>query len=183
MVIGYKEARRILENGGEGRAIYLKHFQEQNPQYSIQNINVDGAESALNTQYEAQTQLHRNSTNIQAQNLSNIEGVQIQVQAAGLTQSPLDQQNKESTQKDDSITKAVLDKIKDTEDKIDKGSGDIYQQKQVLQDAEKASQEKTLGGTALKNLAVSAVEGVASVGKDIADAAIRKLPPDSINIP
>lgn len=180
--IGYKEARRILESGGEERAAYLNRFQEQNPQYSIQNINSVGAESALNAQYETQAQHHRNRANIQTQNLSNIESVQTQAQAAGLTQSPLDQQNKESTQKDDSVKKAVLDQIKDTDNKIDKGSGDISKQKQILQDAEKASQEKTLLATVGKNLFNSTVDGFSSVGKDIIDA-VQKLPPDSLNIP
>jgi conjugal transfer mating pair stabilization protein TraG len=180
--IGYKEARRIFEGGGEERASYLKRFQEQNPQYSIQSINVDGAESALNTQYEAQTQQQRNSAGIQTQNSSNIQGVQSQAQAAGLTQSPLDQQNKENTQNNDSVKKAVLDQIKDTGAKIDKGSGDIAQEKQILQDAEKASQEKTLLVTAGKDLFNSMVDGFSSVGKDITDA-VQKLPPDSLNIP
>lgn len=180
--IGYKEARRILENGGEERAIYLKRFQEQNPQYSIQSINVDGTKSTLNTQYETQAQQQRKSANIQAQNASNAQDVQNQAQTAELTQSPLNQQNKESTQKDNSVKKAVLDQIEDTGSKIDKGSGEIAQQKQTLQDAEKASQEKTLLVTAGKNLFNSTVDGFSSVGKDVAEA-IEKLPPDSLNIP
>ncbi|MBL8677001.1 MAG: hypothetical protein JNJ47_06245, partial [Alphaproteobacteria bacterium] len=73
--IGYKEARRILENGGAERAAYLKRFQEENPQYSIQSINVRGTESTLNAQYEAQVQHHRNSADIQAQNASNVQSV------------------------------------------------------------------------------------------------------------
>ncbi|MBX9621601.1 MAG: conjugal transfer protein TraG N-terminal domain-containing protein [Alphaproteobacteria bacterium] len=180
--IGYKEARRILESGGEERATYLKRFQEQNPQYSIQSINGVGAELALNAQYEAQVQQQQNSTDIQAQNSSNIQTIQSQAEAAGLTQSPFDQKKKENAQKDDSVKKAVLDQIKDSDDKIDKGSGEIAQEKQILQDAEKASQEKTLLATAGKNLFNSTVDGFSSVGKDITDA-VQKLPPDSLNIP
>lgn len=180
--IGYKKARRILESGGEELVAYLNRFQEQNPQYSIQSINGVGAKSTLNAQYETQAQQQRNSANIPAQNSSNIQTIQTQAQAAGLTQSPFDQQNKENTQKDDSVKKAVLDQIKDTDNKINKGSSDIAQEKQILQDAEKASQKKTLLVTAGKNLFNSTVDGFSSVGKDITDA-VQKLPPDSLNIP
>lgn len=64
--IGYKEARRILEHGGGERAAYLKRFQEENPQYSIQSINVHGAQQQLDMQYETQAQAHRNSADTQA---------------------------------------------------------------------------------------------------------------------
>ncbi len=73
--IGYKEARRILENGGGERAAYLKRFQEENPQYSIQSINVHGTQQQLDMHYETQAQNHKNSAGIQAQNASNVQSV------------------------------------------------------------------------------------------------------------
>ncbi|MBY0501694.1 MAG: conjugal transfer protein TraG N-terminal domain-containing protein [Alphaproteobacteria bacterium] len=174
--IGYKEARRILENGGEERAAYLKRFQGQNPQYSIQSINVAGAQQNLERQYETQAQHQRGHTGIQTQDSSYKQDVQSQAQAAGLNEARLGQEGKENAQKESSVKNAVLEQIKDTGDKINKGSDDIAQQKQILQDAEKTSQEKTLGGTALKNLAVSTGEGLSSISKDVADA-VEKLPP------
>jgi hypothetical protein len=113
--IGYKEARRILENGGEERAAYLNRFQEQNPQYSIQSINVAGARSDLNMQYETQAQHQRNNAGIQAQNTSNTQEVQHQANAAGLDKTRLDQEKAESPSKRYSIKAAVLEQIKNTE--------------------------------------------------------------------
>ena len=170
--IGYKEARRILESGGEERAAYLNRFQEQNPQYSIQSINVAGARSDLNMQYETQAQHQRKSAGVQAQNASNTQEVQHHAKVVGL-----DHEKAETLQKDNSIKAAVLEQIKNTGGKIQKGSEEVGKQKQILQDAEKASEEKTLGGTALKNLAVSTGEGLLSTGKDVVKA-IEKLPPD-----
>jgi hypothetical protein len=89
--IGYKEARRILEQGGAERAAYLKRFQEKNPQYSIQSINVRGEESILNTQYETQAQHHRNSANVQAQNASNVQSVHQHAKDAGFDKKHLEQ--------------------------------------------------------------------------------------------
>ncbi|MBY0500445.1 MAG: conjugal transfer protein TraG N-terminal domain-containing protein [Alphaproteobacteria bacterium] len=175
--MGYKEARRIVENGGEERAAYLNRFQEQNPQYSIQSINVAGVRSDLNRQYEAQAQHQRNNAGVQAQNTSNTQEVQHHANATGLDKTCLEPKNAESPQKDNSIKAVVLEQIKNTEDKVQKGSEEVGKQKQILQDVEKASQEKTLGGTALKNLAVSTGKGLLSTGKDVAKA-IEKLPPD-----
>ena len=180
--IGYKEARRILENGGEERAAYLNRFQEKNPQYSIQSINVAGAQQALETRYETQAQHQRNNAGVQAQNTSNAQEVQHHANAAGLDKTRFDkarleQEKAESPQKDNSMKAAVLEQIKNTEGNIQKGSEEVGKQKQILQNTEKASQEKTLGGTALKNLAVSTGEGLLSTGKAVADAA-EKLPPD-----
>ncbi|WP_291398190.1 hypothetical protein, partial [Acinetobacter sp.] len=185
--IGYKEARRIFEQGGEERAVYLNRFQEENPQYSIQTINVAGARSDLNRQYEAQAQHQRGNAGVHAQNTSNTQEVQQQAKAVGLDKTGFDktrfdrtrleQENAESPQKEYSIKVAVLEQIKNTEGNIQKGSEEVGKQKQILQDAEKASQEKTLGGTALKNLAVSTGEGLLGASKDAADA-VEKLPPD-----
>ncbi|MBP9691734.1 MAG: conjugal transfer protein TraG N-terminal domain-containing protein [Alphaproteobacteria bacterium] len=82
--IGNKEARRILEHGGEERAAYINRFQEQNSQYAIHSINMAGAQQTLNSQYEAQAQHQRSTAGVQAQHDSNIQGVQSQAHAAGL---------------------------------------------------------------------------------------------------
>lgn len=88
--IGYKEARRILENGGDERASYLKGFQEAHPEYTIQTINVAGAQSALQSQYETQAQHHKNHAGIQAQHRTNTQDVQHQANAAGFNKAGLE---------------------------------------------------------------------------------------------
>jgi hypothetical protein len=210
--IGYKEARRIIENGGDERASYLKHFQEAHPQYTIQSINVAGAQSALQTQYETQAQQHRNDAGIQAQHQANTQDVQHQANAAGvakasletrldqanldqtgsskesidqtnLGKTTLDQKSAESPQKEggtegkaQSIKSFVEQQFAETENKIKVGHEKIGKKEEPLQTAEKASQEKTLGVTAVKNLVVSGGEGVLSVGKDVLTA-VEKHPP------
>ncbi len=215
--IGYKEARRILENGGDERASYLKRFQETHPQYTIQSINVAGAQSALQSQYEIQAQQHRNNAGIQSQHQANTQDVQHQANAAALAKASLetrldqtrldqasleqtssgktsinqtnlgktnfDQKSAESPQKEggsegaaQSVREFVEKQFADTGDKIKVGSEEIGKKEATLQTAERTSQEKTLGVTALKNLGSSAVEGVVSTGKDVAKA-IEELPP------
>ncbi|MBP9691881.1 MAG: conjugal transfer protein TraG N-terminal domain-containing protein, partial [Alphaproteobacteria bacterium] len=89
--IGYKEARRILEHGGGERAAYLKRFQEENPQYSIQSINVHGAQQKLDMQYETQAQAHRNSADIQAQNASHVQSVHQHAKDTGFDKPRIEQ--------------------------------------------------------------------------------------------
>jgi len=190
--VGHKEALRILENGGDERAAYLNRFQEQNPYYSIQSINVAGGQQALSTHYETQAQHQRSTSGVQIQLSSNSQAVQGQAQAAGLIKAGLIKaslikanldQGITNPQESSSVKEAVLAQIKDTGDKIEMGSKRIGKQEKLLQDAEKASQEKTLGGTALKNLAVSTGEGLYSVGKDVVKA-IEDLPSEPLmNIP
>jgi len=221
--IGYKEARRILENGGDERASYLKHFQEAHPQYTIQSINAVGAQSALQSQYETQAQQHRSNAGIQAQYQTNTQDVQHQANASALNQTRLDQasletrldqasldqvgsskasidqtnlgktsldhKSAENPQKEEgsigkaqSIKSFVEQQFADTVKKIEVGSEEIGKKEEPLQTAERTSQEKTLGVTAVKNLVVSAVEGVVTTGKDVAKA-IEKLPPPPTYFP
>ena len=206
--IGYKEARRIIENGGDERASYLKGFQEAHPQYTIQSIDVAGAQSALQTQYETQAQQHRNDAGIQAQYQTNTQDVQHQANSAALNQTRLEQANLDqagsskesidqtnlgkttldqksaaspqkeggSEEKAQSIKSFVEQQFADTNKKIEVGNEKIGKKEEPLQTAERTSQEKTLGVTAVKNLVVSAVEGVVTTGKDVAKA-IEELPP------
>lgn len=189
--IGYKEARRILENGGEERAFYLKRFQEENPHYSIQSINVRGEESALNARYETQAQQQRNNANIQKQHSSNTQSVQNQAIHAGLNQANFsdahfnkeyfNQKTADSSQQEKNTEQSVKGffnkQLQDVEKKIDIGQKPITDQEQVLQQAERDSQEKTLGGTAMKNLVKSGGKGILSTANDINEA-IKKLPPE-----
>ena len=221
--IGYKEARRIIENGGDERASYLKGFQEAHPEYTIQSINVAGAQSALQSQYETQAQQHRSNAGIQAQHQTNTQDVQHQANASALNQTRLEQasldqthlgqtsldqtrpdqeslgktsinqtnlgkttldqksaespqKEGESTGKSQSIKNFVEQQFADTNKKIEVGSEEIGKKEEPLQTAERTSQEKTLGVTAVKNLVVSAVEGVVTTGKDVAKV-IAELPP------
>jgi hypothetical protein len=169
--IGYDRARHILEKGGDERAAYLSRFQEANPQYTIQSVNVAGAQSALNSQYETQAQQYRNDAGIQVQHQANTQSVQTQAKAAGL-----DQSIRENPQKGESVRASVQKQFEDTKNKIEEGRQPIINQEQHLQSAERASQEKTLGGTAIKNIVSSGGEGVLSVGKDVL-AAVEKHPP------
>ena len=89
--IGYKEARRILENGGAERAAYLNRFQEENPQYSIRSINVRGTKQELDMQYKTQVQHHRNSAGIQVQNTSNVQSVHQHATDAGFDKPRIEQ--------------------------------------------------------------------------------------------
>lgn len=179
--IGHKEALRILNKNGEESAIYRSRFQEDNPQYSIQSINVAGAQQALEMRYESEAQNQRSGFNVQAQNASNIQGVEQHSKDAGFDKTKFDkkrleQGNTDNPQKEGSVKNDVLQQIKDTEEKIGKGNKGIGEQEKILQDAEKASQDKTLLGTAGKNLFESGGKGLLSVGKDVVEA-IEKLPP------
>lgn len=169
--LGYKEARRILETGGDERAAYLSRFQEQNPQYAIQSINGAGAQSALNSQYETQAQQQKNSADLQTQHASNNQSVHQSAQNSGFHKEKI-----ENLPKDQSVKNDVLQQFNHTEDKINKGSDKISTQERTLQKAEEEAQKKTLGGTATKNLFKSAGVGLSSVGTDIVDTA-KKLPP------
>lgn len=116
--IGYDRARHILEKGGDERAAYLSRFQEANPQYTIQSVNVAGAQSALNSQYETQAQQYRNDGGIQTQHQANTQSVQIQAKAAGL-----DQEERKSSQgegSDQSVRTSVQKQLEETDKKIKK---------------------------------------------------------------
>ena len=158
--IGYKEARRILENGGEEREAYLKSFQAQNPQYAIQSINVAGHQSTLKAQYETQAQQQRSRSGAQAQHLTNTQGVQHRAQEKGIS-------FEDKPPSSSPVKQNTLAQLKEREDKIKTGLETIKQQEKVLKEAEKASKEKTLGVTAVKNLAKSAGRGAASVLEDM----------------
>ncbi|OJW49671.1 MAG: hypothetical protein BGO67_03970 [Alphaproteobacteria bacterium 41-28] len=198
--IGYKEARHILDQGGEERAAYLKSFQEENPQYYIQSINVRGAQQQLDMQYEVQARYHKDSAGIRAQNMAHIQEIQHLAQEAGfdrsntnqtrldklnvsqtsLKQTDVNQANpqvKTETPPQESIKDFVGKKFEETDKKIAVGQKPIVDQEEALQKEQKVVQDKTLLGTATKNLATSAGEGLLSTAKDINEA-IKNLPPE-----
>ncbi len=191
--IGHKEALRILNENGEESAIYRKCFQEKNPQYSIQAINVAGAQKALSMHYESEAQQYKNNTDVSAQNASNIQDVEQRSKEAGLDrtkanldqtqfdQTSIHQKKAESPQKaeksDPSAKEFFSQQLQDIENKIEVGQKPITDQEQVLQKAERDSQTKTLGGTAMKNLVKSGGKGLLSTANDIHEA-IKKLPPE-----
>lgn len=76
----------------------------------------------------------------------------------------------------ESIKDFVEKTFEETDEKIEGGQNPIIDQEQILQKEHEAAKDKTLGVTAVKNLAVSAGKGIASVGKDVADA-VQELPP------
>ncbi len=179
--IGYKEARRLLENGGAERASYLKRFQEDNPQYSVQSINARGAEAVFNTQYETQAQHHRNSPSIQTQNASNIQSVYQHAKEAGFDKEHLEQRflnpKEPENSQQESIKDFVEKKFEIADEKITAGQKSITDQEKPLQDEYKAAQDKTLLGIAGKNFFTSTGKGIVSTAKDINEA-IQKLPPE-----
>lgn len=173
--IGYKAARHILQNGGEERAGYLNRFQETHPEYTIQSINVAGEQSALKSQYETQAQQLRTQSSIQTQHQTNTQTVQNQAKAEGLDKMSFDKVSLDKTSLDSKATEVsqssvkgfVTKQLKETGNKIESGQKPITDQEQVLQNAEKVAQEKTLGVAATKNLLKSAGKGVVSVLEDL----------------
>lgn len=77
----------------------------------------------------------------------------------------------------ESIKDFVEKKFEETDKKINKGKKLITNQEKPLQDEYKEANDKTLLGTAAKNLATSTGKGLLSVGKDVNEA-IKKLPPE-----
>ena len=111
-----------------------------------------------------------------------IKGIDAEADEDGETKNGSQFEEEESTGKTQSIKSFVEQQFADTNRKIEVGSEEIGKKEEPLQTAEKASQEKTLGVTAVKNLVVSAVEGVVTTGKDVAKA-IEELPPPPTYFP
>lgn len=156
-IIGYSEARRIIEAGGEEGTAYVQRFLEQNPQYSIQSINVSGEQRNLKAQYEALAHQTKNTDGIQAQNLTNTQGLHQQAREANLNPNSIPSQG----------IKGEVQKIhEDTDNKLKKGNKDISTQENNLQKAETTSKKKNMAGAALKN-AITNVIGEGSPANPI----------------
>ena len=114
--------------------------------------------------------------------LGQAEPSKISTDQTNLGKTTLDQKGAKSPQKEESegavqsIESFVKQQFAETDKKIKVGSEEISKKEGHLQTAERTSQEKTLGVTAVKNLVGSAVDGVVTTGKDVAKA-IEELPP------
>lgn len=82
--IGYERARKILEKGGEERAVYIQRFQQENPQYAIQSINTIQGKEDLAHRYETEAQKIQGSSNPEAHHQHHTQALMVQGKAAGL---------------------------------------------------------------------------------------------------
>lgn len=105
---------------------------------------------------------HHNETSLDRTQLHEID-----LNKAGSKKPPPDTQKTETLQKGSSIRDAVLTKFREVDAKIEAGTERIGDKEENLQDAESASQEKTLGGAAIKNLLGSAGKGALSALEDL----------------
>lgn len=156
-MIGYPEARRIIETGGEEQASYVQRFLEQNPQYSIQSINVSGEQRNLKAHYENLSHQIKNTDGIQAQNLTHTQGLHQQARETNLNPNSIPSRG---------IKDEVLKIHEDTDKKLQKGNQDVSIQEKDLQKAETASKKKNMAGAALKN-AITNVIGEGSPANPI----------------
>jgi Tfp pilus assembly protein PilW len=85
-------------------------LKETHPKYTIQSINVAGAQSALQSQYETQAQQHRNDASIQAQHQTNTQDVLHLATAAGLAKASLEAHLGQTNLGKASIDQTNLDK-------------------------------------------------------------------------
>jgi hypothetical protein len=151
--IGYEKARKILENGGEERAAYLRHFQEENPQYSIQSINVSGEQKPIESQYENATQQLRSQNNPDSQNFKDIHNILKQGREENLIPGQIPSQG---------LKKEVSQLHESFEDKAKQRTGNLSKEEQHLQKAADESRTKSLVGAVLKNASTSVVGEKAS---------------------
>ncbi len=73
--IGYEGARKIIEMGGEERESYLRRFQEENPQYAIQEFHSGGVSQAMSHSYDRESQNLRAGGEVSSQNLHDRQNV------------------------------------------------------------------------------------------------------------
>lgn len=146
--IGYEKARKILENGGEERAAYLRHFQEENPQYSIQSINVSGEQKPIESQYERIGQQLRSQNNPASQNFKDIHNILKQGKEENLIPGQIPSQG---------VKKEVSQLHESFEGKVKQRTENLSKKEQNLQKAADESKTKSLVGAVLKNASTSVV--------------------------
>lgn len=177
------------EIGKIGNAQQESFVKKETSQPSIRNMNKHNTQSALDAQYEARAQNQQNNGEIQPQ-ITHTQRVQPQVKVTAdkpdLDRAHLDKENhdhphlnKENLKhpSPQSAKAFVEDQLKNIDQKIKAAKKPLVDQKEILQGEQKAAQEKTLGGAAVKNLATSAGEGIFNVVKDVNEA-VKKLPPE-----
>lgn len=216
--IGQRGAAEILRQGGEEFETYFKQFQKDNPQYSIQRVNVAGAQEKLSAQYQAASgQLgtheafeghyshHRETVqeagkhaglNLNAPPPTANAGAKAAIQWQG--ERPFEVKetstsNQESSQNSSlgsqlqnqfplSLKEEVRQQIMRDETQVEKGKENIATQKDSLEKDLKVSKEKTLAGTAYKNLGLKTLEGLKSLDGDT-EGAKSSLPLDPFIYP
>lgn len=172
--IGYEGARRILENGGEERSSYLKRFQEENPQYAIENINSAGAQEKFKHQYEGtakqitrEANIHEVDRGYQQEVLKRVEGANLNLNKTpsradtkGSQKSPSSQNETEhplTLPQPQDARGAVDSFIKQIDEKIGKRDEELSIQKEIFQEVQAESQKTNITGTALKNAGKSII--------------------------
>ncbi len=157
--IGYEGARHIMETNGSDAKSYYKRFEQENPQYSIQSINLRQENAALSSKFETESSKLRESSDsgVTQKHTQNTGNILAQGKRAGVDPNHTPQ----SIQKD--VTSFIGEKGK----VITEGKKVIDGQEKKLQTAAKVSQGTTLGGAASKNLLKSGWDGVTSVAGDL----------------
>ncbi|MBL8676808.1 MAG: hypothetical protein JNJ47_05230, partial [Alphaproteobacteria bacterium] len=139
-------------------------------QSSEQSIHGEGVLPSVNMPSELQVQSWTNNTDSQMQNpLSSSQGMQQHLK------EDVPDKPKIETPQQESVRDFVEKKFEETNKKIAVGKKPIANQEEALQKEQKVVQDKTLLGTATKNLVMSAGEGLLSTAQDINEA-IKKLP-------
>lgn len=143
--VGHERARQILENGGGERDAYLKRFQEENPQYSIQGINSSQGKENLASQFSSGAANIKGNSNMIQQHTQNTATVLSQGRTAGL--------NPNSSPK--SIQQEVNSFMEKNDEKMLEGKIGIDAHGHELQKAQMDSKEKNMaiavGGNFLKS--------------------------------
>jgi len=164
--IGYENARRILEKGGEERATYLQRFQEENPQYKIQSINHSGEHQALTGQYETESQKIQSQVGITPQHTQNTQEVHKRSENVSsylnpaLSQSmeqfsqhfqrsqPEEKANSpESPESPQTMQQQISTFINNVEKRVNKGQEEVVKHQQELKQAEQEAQKILPKGT------------------------------------
>lgn len=141
--IGYEGARRIIENGGSEREAYIQGFQEENPHYKVQSINSSQSEATLSSTFESKAAELRQDSGVMSHHTQNTSDVLNRGKQAGLDPN--------NTTK--SIQKEVNSFMARTDDQRLAGTDKINTQEKALKTAQKASKDKHLTGTVIKNTA------------------------------
>jgi len=141
-------------NGAEAKS-YYKRFEQENPQYSIQSINLRQENAALSSKFETESSKLKQSSGagLPQRHTQNTGNILAQGKRAGVDPNHTPQ----SIQQD--VTSFIGEKGK----ALTEGKKVIDEQEKKLQTAAKVAQSATLGGTASKNLLKSGWEGAASV--------------------
>lgn len=131
--IGHERARQILENGGNERDIYIKRFQEDNPQYQIQSVNSAQESAKLSSQFESSAiMINADVAHQHAQNTENVLN-------RGKAEANLDLKKVP-----ESRHKEITESLNKQDNVITRGKEGIDQHYNELRTLEEESQDKNL---------------------------------------